>query len=205
MPDPIEYNIDEVVALDPADTTSFTPEHKAFLEEHKDELTTDELAKFGFEVTPIKPEPVKEPEKKPETPAPVQGATGDAGDDDKRIEGLIDKKLTPLQDENRKLQAKVDIDGFIASNPDFAKYRASITEYKNHPHYQNVPVHELARMVAANDLMKIGARAERAAAAKANGTKQPGHSARQTGTQKDWGAASKEDFAAQRAAVLGRR
>lgn len=207
MPEPTQFNIEDVVALDPADTTQFTPEHKTFLEEHKDELTTDELIKFGFQAEPVKPG----------APAPKEkdGGEGDEGgkgataqvdpDDEATITRIVKKEVDPLKKENQELRNKIDIDSYLASNPDMSKYRKSIEEYRNHPAYTNIPVHEIAKIVAGNDLMKLGARKERVAAAKANNTHQPGNSARKSENSKDWGSVSRDDFLAKRAEVLGRR
>lgn len=202
MPEPVTFDLEEVVQLDPADTTVFTPDHKAFLEEHKDELTSDELVRFGFDSNLPKPLEVK---------TDGDGVTGKSGDEivdpkDKEAVGkVVQEKMAPILERQEELNRKTEINAFLVENPSFTKYRESIEAYKNHPNYKNIPVNEIARMVAAGDLMKMGARAEREAARKAASTQSKGSSARPAGGTKDWGSAAKDDYLAKRAEVMGHR
>jgi hypothetical protein len=203
MPEPVIFDIEEVVKLDPADTTAFTPDHKTFLDEHKDELTTDELQRFGYETAPVKPT-VRN------TPVVKTGDEGGDGEGDdaakeeqKKIDRQVSKAMEPILKQNVETQNKVELSTFIGGNPDFAKYRDSIAEHMKDPAYANIPVDRIAKMIAADDLMKIGARKEREAQRKAGDTINPGNSARASKTSKDWTTASKEEFEAERTRVLG--
>jgi hypothetical protein len=75
-----------------------------------------------------------------------------------------------------------------------------------HPAYKNIPVKNIAAIVAARDLQKIGAMKEREAQRKANETRGGGSSARPTpGAGKDWHRAPKAEVEAKKAEVLGRQ
>lgn len=204
MPDPIEYNIDEVVALDPTDTTTFTEGHKQYLEANKDQLTTDELIKFGFQVET--PKPVS---RNPSVTPEAKGDTGSAPVDDedkKAIRAEVEGYMSPIIKQQQEQQDRIEVDTFLAANPDYVKYKAAIVEHIKDPAYSKIPVDRIAKMIASDDLMKIGARKEREAQAKAKATQGGGTSARQPqGAQKDWGGESKEAFEAKRAEVLSQR
>lgn len=124
-------------------------------------------------------------------------------EDNKRISKIVDKQVGSKMVE---IENKMEVQAFVAAKPEFAKYQGVILKYMNHPDYANIPVHNIAAIVASRDLIKIGAAKEREAQKKVNETKSPGQTVRKpTGTQKDWHTASKEDFEAQKAKVLGRQ
>lgn len=198
-------------------------EQKTFLEEHKAELSDEQATKFG--VTK-EPEEIK-PEVRGATPAaPVvqddgkgkkKDGEGEGEDEEidpeteKLVQRVVGKQLTPLQDQIKKQQEeiqaqkdKVEIDAYIAANPDFAKYRKGIEAYAQHPAYKNVPIANIATIVASKDLMKIGAQKEREAAEAAARSKGGGSSARPSGSSgKDWANASPEEVAAKRNEIMG--
>jgi len=124
-------------------------------------------------------------------------------EDDKVINRLVDKRLNPVTKRIEEQSNMIEVTGFITINPDYAKYKESIIKHMNHPAYKNIPVDRIAKMVAGDDLIKIGAAREREAQAKAAATRTGGTAPRITPTGKDWHTATKEDYNAQRAAVLG--
>lgn len=124
-------------------------------------------------------------------------------DDEKRINKIVDKKIGSKLTE---IENKSEVQAFINSKPEFAKYEGVILKYMAHPDYANIPVHNIAAIVASKDLIKIGAAKEREAQKKVAETKSPGTTVRKVdGGSKDWRTASKEDFEAQKAKVLGRQ
>lgn len=198
-----ELNIDDVVQLEP---DQLDDTQKSFLEANKDQLTTDELQKFGFEVKPVEPTSRQTPEP-PKPNTPEKGDTGAApGADDDKVRGVINEYMTPYLKQQQEQQNRIEIDSFLAANPDYSKYKSSIEKHVADPAYARIPVDRIAKMVAADDLMKIGARRERETQRRADSTRNNMNGARNTNAnQKDWGSASKEDFEAKRAEVLGRR
>lgn len=208
MPEETTLDIEEVVALDPADKEHFTEDHQKFLEEHKAELTTDELTKFGFQVEPIKPESRGGGDSgvADSGAAPADsGASGDDDDETKKIQKEVDRAVAPFRQQNQTLQNKVEVDTFLATHPDYKKYEQSIRDHIADPAYSRVPVERIAAMIAAPDLMKIGARKEREAQQRAKETQNGGGAGAPRAPQgggKDWGTSSKEDFEKKRTEVL---
>lgn len=124
-------------------------------------------------------------------------------EDQKRISKIVDQKIGNKLTE---IENKAEVQAFVAAKPEFSKYQGVILKYMSHPDYANIPVHNIAAIVASKDMMKIGAAKERAAQGKVDKTKSPGTTVRkQEGGGKDWHTASKEDFEAQRNKVLGRQ
>ena len=124
-------------------------------------------------------------------------------DDEKTISKLVSKQLDPVTRRIEQQSNLIETSNFISANPEYAKYRETIVKHMNHPAYKNIPVDRIAKMVAGDDLIKIGAAKEREAAAKAAATRTPGSAPRFTPTGKDWHTASKDDYKAQRAAIFG--
>lgn len=199
-----DLNIEEVVALDPTDSTAFTDVHKAFLEEHKDELTTEELTKFGFEVKPVVPDVRIPNEEEDKTKKGKEDDDDFGADTEEEVNKLVDKKLDPILKRNQEIQDRTEIASFLGTNPEFGKYKESIEAHVKDPNYRNIPIDRIAKMIAADDLMKIGARKEREAQRTADATRNNSNSGRKAaGVTKDWSSASKEDMAAKRAEILG--
>lgn len=208
MPDP-EYNIEDVVVKEAAD---LLPEEKTFLEANKQELTTDELTKFGFQVEPIKPSVrnADEPKNDGQDDGKGKDKKETAGDEDDLDENAkfrqqMQSDMQKERDRTQKLQNKMEVDSYIGANPEFKKYKEAIDAHVNDKAYANIPVERIAKMVAADDMMKLGARRERQAQTKVNATHSPGNTARQPagGGGPNWLTASREDFQAKRAEVMG--
>lgn len=127
-------------------------------------------------------------------------------DDKKAINKVIDQKLTPLQKQIQKQNDEIEVNSYIVDNPELAKYKPVILKYMNNSAYKNVPVKNIAAIVSANEMQRIGARKERDAARKANNTKNKGSQARKPdGGKVDWLNASKEEFNKKLAEVKGIR
>lgn len=117
---------------------------------------------------------------------------------EKIVQKQVGAKLTEMEN-------KMEIASFVGAKPEYAKYKDSMLKYMNHPAYSNVPVQNIAAIVASKDMQKIGAAKEREAQRTVAETKSPGSNFRKPTTAKtDWLTASKEEFEAQKSAVLGR-
>ena len=213
---PTELNLETIVAKE---NDSISDDERNFLTENKDLLTDDEAKKFEVSKEPEKPPEPVVPEtrfKAPEAPKapekPKESADDAGGDEDlfgdsKKTEKVLEEKLQPIQEQIQESRDIADVDGYIRSNPDFAKYREGMLTYLRHPAYRNIPVNHVATIVASKDLQKLGAQKERAAQQNANASATGGgNTARpQTSQPKDWRSASKEEFDAKTNEVLGRR
>ena len=125
-------------------------------------------------------------------------------EDIKVIGGIVEKQTASGKRQLQATQDKLEVDTFIQERPEFTKYRPAIVKYMQHPAYSQIPVKNIASMVAANELMQLGATKEREAQAKADGSKTKGSPARTPNAgQTDWKKAPKEDFEAQKRKVLG--
>ncbi len=210
MSEPTEdLTIEAVTTVEPADLNDA---QKGFLEEHKDELSDEQAEKYGI-TKEIKPEDIKPESRNGEPPAPDKDKKGEGeGEDDeevlpedkKVISKVVNDALTPIQKQLQDQADRAELNNFISEKPEFAKYKPAIEVYMKHPAYRNIPVKNIAAIVAAKDLQKIGAQKEREAQAAANATKGGGNTARVTPGQKDWSTASKEEFEAKKAEVFGR-
>ena len=201
----IELNLNEVVELPVEDLND---DHKTFLEEHKAELTPEQAEKFGITVEKEeeeKDEPIDINAINPEVRnLPKEKKEGEEDDEEdevaKTVRTKVDETIRPIKD-------KQEVDDYIRDNPHFQKYAPVILKYMQNPAYANIPVKNLAPMVASNDLMKIGAKMEREAQKKVADTKDGGTQVRKPsgGAKVDWNTASRDEFAAQKAKVLGQR
>jgi len=107
-------------------------------------------------------------------------------EDKKTISKIVDKKVGKLQDE-------VEVNAFLVDKPEMAKYKPLILRYVKHPAYSNIPIKNIAAIVASEDMQKIGARKEREAQQQANNTKEGGRQKRGKSMGKiDWRTAPKE-------------
>lgn len=190
---------------------ALSTEQKTFLTDHAEELEDEVATKYGIE------KPVKEikPESRPNfdspTPPPKDDDAEDDPEDVKRVNRIVAKTITPLQQQLRDSQDQLEVDTFIRDSatkiPDIGKYRSAMLTYMKDPAYAKIPAKNIFNIVAGGDLMKLGAKAEREAANKAGGTRVNSNSARPAsggGQGKDWGNVSKEEMAAKRAEVFGR-
>lgn len=196
---------------------------KKWLEENKDTLDDATADKFGIikppkDVTPeVRGGQAAEDASGKET-KPNKEEDEDEDDidpeDQKRISKLVNRelakhKIPQVTQQVQEAQLITEVDEFIRVQadkiPNIGNYRQAILTYAKHPSYSQVPVSAIFNIVAGKDLMKIGAQRERQAAAKAKETRTDSSSSgRADGNKKDWSTASKEDFAAQKASVLGR-
>lgn len=210
-----ELNLTEVVEIAP---DSLSEEQKTFLEEHKTDLTPEQAEKFGIELEE-KPEEIdvekvevetrtKEPEEKPEEKGEEEEEEEVAPEDRKAIGQVVDDKLTDFRgklEDVDKVKDQVEVDAYIRDNPDFGVYRGVMLKYLAHPAYKNIPVKNIAAIVGAADLQKLGAKKEREAAQKAKETQGGGTTVRKgIPTGIDWHTASKEEFEKKKAEVMGR-
>jgi hypothetical protein len=130
-------------------------------------------------------------------------------EDKSAIKKVVDESLGPIHAKLariQKLEDDAEVSGFIATHPEAAKYKGAMLKYIGHSAYSNIPVANIFSIVAANDLQRLGAEKERIAAKKAADTQGGGSTARKPGGSKtDWSTATKEEFDAQKAKVLGRQ
>lgn len=203
-----ELDLEEVVAIAPEELTE---EHTAFLKEHTEELTDEQKETFKS-VLEVKEEK-KEEEVTPEyrTVAQKKEDKKDDEDDDevdpedaKRISKVVGKELKPYNDRLEEQSQVVEVDSFITTRPEAKPYRQKMLTYMKAEHYNALPAHVIYKIVAGDDLEKIGAEKERKVREQASATQTAGSSARPTGGDgKDWGRASSEDVAAQKAKIFG--
>jgi hypothetical protein len=198
-------DINEITALAPE---AVTPEQKQYLTENAKDLADDVAQKFGI----TKPAPEKiEPEVRPMFGTPEKSKEGDDIDpeDEAKISKVVSRYVTPLQQQSIDNQNSIEVDTFIRNStekfPFASKYRESILTYMKNPAYARIPAKNIFNIVAAEEMIKFGAEREREASTKAKSTRVTSSSARPiSGGQKDWGMASKADFDAKRAEVMGR-
>lgn len=127
-------------------------------------------------------------------------------DDVKTIGSIVEKQTAGVKKQLQDTADRLEVDQFVQEKPEFAKYKPVILKYLQHPVYSKIPVKNIAAMVASNDLLKIGAKKEREAQAKADATKSGGNTVRKQGSgQTDWSKASKDEFEEQKRRVLGQQ
>lgn len=125
-------------------------------------------------------------------------------DDKKRISKVVTKQIQPLEQKSREMEDRIEVEDFIAIRPEARQYRAKILAYMKSPAYNNIPVQNLYKMVAGDDLMKLGAEKERQAREAAAATQTPSSTARPVAsTAKDWSKATSQDVAAMKAKIFG--
>ena len=213
-----EITLETVVEVAPEELSD---EQKNFLQEHQEEL--DDTQKETYkEVLEKKEEEEIDLEKvevetrggKKKEEAGGKGKGEDEEgedeeidpDDEKTIGKVVKKQLSGVTAQLEKVQKLTDeaeVTAFIQAKPEYGQYRGVILKYLAHPDYKNIPVHNIAAIVAAKDLQKIGAQKERKAAQKAKDTQGGGSTARKVGGKIDWYTASKEDFERKKSEVLG--
>lgn len=132
-------------------------------------------------------------------------------DDEKTIKKVVNKQLDGFRGNQGDIQAikdKQEVNDYIGDNPEFKPYRDVMLKYMAHPAYKNIPVDNVAKIVAGSDLQKLGAKKEREAADKAKSTQDGGQTVRDNkggGAETDWAKASKEAFEKKKNEVLGIR
>ena|SRR3990167_970848 len=218
-PDTEAPTIESVVEIAP---DKLSDDQKTLLREKADDLTDEQKETFKdvLEAKDEKPEDIdpekveietrtKEPEKKPDDKESEAEEDEVDPEDKKNIGKVVDDKLTDFRgklDEVDKIKDQVEVDGYIRDNPDFKPYRGVILKHLAHPAYKNIPVKNIAKMVAGDDLLELGAKKEREADQKAKDTQGGGTTIRKPGGGvTDWSRVSSEEFLRKKNEVLGIR
>lgn len=204
---PPELILDTVVEVAPDDLSD---EQTAFLQENAEDLSDEQKETFKDVIKKedgdIDPEDIKieTRTKLPEKNKDEEGEDEIDPDDEARINKTIDRRL-----KNAGLGAakdQLEVDALIRSKPEMGKYRAVMLKYMANPAYSNIPAHNIASMVSAEDQQKIGAQRERDASQRAKNTQGGGNSARKpTGVKTDWSKATAEEVEAKKNEIYGRR
>jgi len=127
-------------------------------------------------------------------------------DDVKTVGAIVEKQTAPLKKALQEQQDMAEIGEFVGDHPEYAKYKRTIFKYLQHPAYINIPVKNIAAMVASGDLIRLGAEKEREAQSKADATRSGGDVVRKSGGgETDWSRASIADFEAQKRIILGQK
>jgi hypothetical protein len=214
MPDETpELTIETVTAIPVAELTD---DHKAFLQEHAEDLSDEQKETLKDVIKPAKepdlnPDDITPEERNPKKDTKPDDTKPDPDDDvdpddEKTIGKVVDKKLKAVSEQLKEVQHlrdEAEVTAFIQVKPEFGKYRGAMLKYLAHPSYKNIPVHSIAVIVAAKDLEKIGAEKEREAQRKAADTKDKGSTARQPLGKVDWNNATRETVAEQRSKIFG--
>jgi len=125
-------------------------------------------------------------------------------DEAKTIGTIVEKQTASVKKALQEAQDRLEVDSFIQSKPEYAKYKGAILKYLQHPVYSQIPVKNIATMVAANDLIKLGAEMERQAQTKAATTQTTGTQARSVqGNVSDWRKMNKSDFESHKRRIMG--
>jgi hypothetical protein len=211
-----ELTIETVSAKDPADIDDKELE---FLEKNADTLSDEVADKFNIVKAPKDATPaVRNAPQAPDPNKPADPKAGEGEDDidpedEARFDKLFQKRIAAMNipQVTQKVQEQEitsEVDAFITSNatkiPNVGQYRQAMITWMKDPAYSNVPADRVFYAVAGKDLMKIGAKLERQASTKVKETQTETSTARTEPGKKDWSTASKEEFDAERARVLGR-
>lgn len=125
-------------------------------------------------------------------------------DDVKTIGTIVEKQTASVKKALQDAQDRLEIDSFVQEKPEFAKYKPVILKYLQHPVYSQIPVKNIAAMVASSDLVKLGAKREREAQDRANSTRNSGNPVRRADAGvTDWSKVSKDEFENQKRRILG--
>lgn len=204
-----ELNLETVTAVAPE---ALTEDQKSFLDENKADLTDEQAIKYGYKETPIDPEKIEiitRGGKRVEAPAKPDEEDPDLAEmdpeDKKRIDKLIEKRVTPVQQQLQQQNDELEVNTYLLEHPEYGKYKGAILKYVAHPAYAQIPVKNIAAMVSADDMQKLGAQKEREAQRKVAETRNPGSGGKKPSGEKDWHTASKEEYNAKLAEVLSRR
>ena len=99
-----------------------------------------------------------------------------------------------MAQEIAKQRNEIDVNNFLLGNPEYSKYKDKIMQRAVHPAYKNIPVKELALIVAGRDLVALGAEKERNAVAKQKASVTVGTAKQQKIEAKpDWANMSSEE------------
>lgn len=194
-------------------------DQKSFIQDHSEELDDTQKETYKDIITPkeeeeeIDVDKVEVPTRNKITDKKEDDSVDDEDDDmlpadkeainkavDKKMQG-VDAKLAQVQ----TIQDQIEVDAFIRSKPEYAKYRAVALKYMAHSDYKNIPAHNIFAIVSANDAQKIGAQKEREAQKTVKATQNGGNQVRvPNGGKVDWSKATKEEMQAQKNKIFGR-
>lgn len=214
-----ELTIESVADLDPE---TLDEAQTSFIQDHASELPEDQQERFkgvieAKENQPIDPEKVEIPVRNVQPPPVKEKKEGKDGDeeedevdpdDEKTIGKVVKKQLEPVTTalkEVERLRDEAEVNSFLGSKPEYSRYKGVILKYMSHQAYKNIPVHNIAAMVSADDMQKIGAKKEREAAAAAKATQDKGNQVRKVSGKVDWQSVDKSTYEQQRNAVLNRQ
>jgi hypothetical protein len=125
-------------------------------------------------------------------------------EDARTIGNIVEKQTASVKKALQESQDRLEVDTFIQTKPEFAKYKGAILKYLQHPVYSQIPVKNIATLVAGNDLVKLGAEMERQAQSKAASTQSTGQQVRtQQATGSDWKKMTKNDFESHKRKIMG--
>lgn len=198
MPDEIKPNDTELPVEDPKIEVEVDNDKGGEDEEKEVEVTPEKekVVDDEFDDSKIDPEV-----RSTTTPAKEGEEDLDMDEEEKaRVEKIVQKQVGTKLTE---MENKMEVAGFIGAKPEYAKYKDAMLKYMNHPAYSNVPVQNIAAIVASKDMQKLGAAKEREAQRIVAETKSPGSNFRKPTTEKiDWMTASKEEVEAKKRAIL---
>lgn len=193
--------LEEILELSPDELSD---DQKSVLDENKDNLTPEQSTKFGYDEKEDEEDDSFDPDKFEVKTRKVATDEEDEDidpDDKKTISKIVDRDL-----ERRGLSNFGDqyaVDSYVRENPDMAKYGSAALKWmEKHP---TAVVEDAIYAVAGKNLLALGAKREREAQQRAKDTQGNTTTVRKTTSSGvDWSTASKEDYEAQRAKVLGR-
>ncbi len=111
------------------------------------------------------------------------------------VEKIIDKKLGPISQKVNAEEGRAEVNDFLEAKPDYKPYKSKMLKYRLHPAYEQVPIENIASIVAGNDLQKLGAQKAAEAEEEAKQAQMGGGSARgKTGEKKGVWDMSSEEF-----------
>lgn len=185
MTEPIETPIDDTNLDDTPVDDTVTDDEPVVEEEPTEEPVVEE--------EPINPDELEIETRNKSEDTPIDYGEDVDPEDAKTIGRVVEKHRERDRQELQNIKDEIEVNGFIQGRPEFEKYKPVIMKYLKHPAYSNIPVKNIASMVAANDLMKLGAKKEREAQKTADATRTKGTPARKpSGASTDWSTAPKE-------------
>jgi len=205
------------------DVAELNDDQKAFILDNSGELSDEQRETYkdiledggdDGDEEDLDPQKVEIQIREPQKEGVGGGEEDDEGEeidpeDKKNIGKVVDEKLTDFRKSQSDVQVikdKQEVNDYVNDNPEFKKYRGVMLKYMSHPAYRNIPASNIAKIVAGNDLQKLGAQKERQAAAKVKKTHDSGNTTRKpSGGETDWGSASKEAFEKKKNEVMGIR
>lgn len=186
------------------ETTEVETEETAGEESAGEEKVEQEEAKEAPEEAAINPEDYEVETREMDSDAEVDYGDEIDPEDAKTIGTIVEKQTASVKSKLQDTQDRLEVDGYLAENPQFKKFKPVILKHMKHPAYRQIPVKNIAAMVASKDLMQMGAEAERKAQADADATKNKDTPARKpAGGKRDWKKAPKEAFEEQVRKVKG--